>query len=172
MLMLDLCSGLKGASAAMRERGWEVISVDIDPSLEPDVLADVREFHYRGPKPDLIWASPPCTEFSKADKPWPWCHLDHDPDLSIVEACRRIIAESHPRFWVLENVRGAQPWLGKARAHYGPFYLWGNIPFAIPCTLPPRKSRLSSRAKAERARIPYALSLSIALTCEGQKELL
>jgi len=28
---------------------------------------------------------------------------------------------------VLENVKGAQPWVGRARAHFGPFYLWGDV---------------------------------------------
>lgn len=31
-LMLDLCAGLGGASAAMRERGWRVITLDADPA--------------------------------------------------------------------------------------------------------------------------------------------
>ncbi len=28
---------------------------------------------------------------------------------------------------VVENVRGAQPWVGPAKAHYGSFYLWGDV---------------------------------------------
>ena len=35
MLMLDLCCGLGGASRAMRERGWEVVTVDIVPEFNP-----------------------------------------------------------------------------------------------------------------------------------------
>ena len=38
MLMLDLCSGLGGASKAMKERGWDVITVDVNPEFSPDVL--------------------------------------------------------------------------------------------------------------------------------------
>lgn len=33
---------------------------------------------------------------------------------------------------VVENVCGAQPWVGKARGHFGSFYLWGNIPARLP----------------------------------------
>ena len=28
---------------------------------------------------------------------------------------------------VVENVKGAQPWVGPAKAHFGSFYLWGDI---------------------------------------------
>ena len=28
---------------------------------------------------------------------------------------------------VVENVKGAQPWVGRAQAHFGSFYLWGDI---------------------------------------------
>lgn len=72
MLMLDLCCGLGGASKAMKERGWDVITVDIDPEFNPTIVADLRTFHYSGPRPDLVWASPPCTEFSKYSMPESW----------------------------------------------------------------------------------------------------
>jgi len=28
---------------------------------------------------------------------------------------------------VIENVKGAQPWVGRAKAHFGSFYLWGDV---------------------------------------------
>jgi hypothetical protein len=28
---------------------------------------------------------------------------------------------------VVENVKGAQPWVGRAKARYGSFYLWGSV---------------------------------------------
>jgi hypothetical protein len=28
---------------------------------------------------------------------------------------------------VIENVKGAQPWVGPAKAHFGSFYLWGDV---------------------------------------------
>jgi hypothetical protein len=35
----------------------------------------------------------------------------------------------HERYipMVVENVRGAQPWVGRAKANYGSFYLWGDV---------------------------------------------
>ena len=33
---------------------------------------------------------------------------------------------------IVENVRGAQPWVGRARANYGSFYRWGDVPALMP----------------------------------------
>jgi hypothetical protein len=33
---------------------------------------------------------------------------------------------------VQENVCGAQPWVGNAAWHYGPYYLWGDVPALMP----------------------------------------
>jgi hypothetical protein len=35
---------------------------------------------------------------------------------------------------VVENVCGAQKWVGRARWHYGSFYLWGDVPALMPVT--------------------------------------
>jgi len=36
---------------------------------------------------------------------------------------------------VLENVKGAQRWIGPAKWHYGSYYLWGDVPALMPITL-------------------------------------
>jgi len=169
MLMLDLCCGLKGASEAMRRRGWKVITVDIDPSFSPDIIADVRSWSWQGLRPDLVWASPPCAEFSREF--FPWTRTGKSPDLSIVEGCLRIIRECNPRYWIIENTRGGarflNPLLGKPAVIIYPYYLWGHFP-ALPdgkLTFQ-HKELLPSAAKAERARIPYKLSLRVALAIE------
>ena len=64
---------------------------------------------------------------------------------------------------VLENVRAAQGWLGKARAHYGSRYLWGDVPALLPFAERSRKEHLSSTAIAERAEIPFDLARFIAV---------
>ena len=33
---------------------------------------------------------------------------------------------------VVENVKGAQPWVGRAKWHYGAQYLWGDVPALMP----------------------------------------
>lgn len=168
---VDLCCGLGGASAAWKSRGWSVLTVDNDPRFGANVTADVRTYHYSGPRPLLMWASPPCTEFSRESMPW--CRTGRIPDLSIVEGCIRVIQETDPVFWVIENVRGATRWLrpllGKPRSIHGPFYLWGNYP-KFTCSVKPFKERLSSRESAKRAKVPFSLSERMAVACEESIE--
>ena len=33
---------------------------------------------------------------------------------------------------IQENVRGAQPWVGRAQWHLGAYYLWGDVPVLMP----------------------------------------
>ena len=35
---------------------------------------------------------------------------------------------------IVENVCGAQKWVGRAKWHYGSFYLWGDVPALMPFT--------------------------------------
>lgn len=163
--MLDLACGLKCASRAMRERGWRVVTVDIDPRFEPDVVADLREWSWDGERPALVWASPPCDEFARESMPW--SRTGRVPDLSIVRAVERIARECRPDWWILENVRGAQKYLGPARWKRTPVYLWGEFPPIACGPLKPWKERLSSTQAARRAAIPYEISLAVALSIES-----
>ena len=175
MLMLDLCCGLKGASAAMRDRGWQVVTLDIDPRFDPDIVADVREWSWQGEQPDLIWLSDPCTEFSREFMPW--CKTGKAPDLSIVHGGLRAIQAAQPRYWARENVRGSASWvrpfLGEPREIHGPFFLWGNFPpIGRPRLNIRKKESMSSSRASERAKIPYAISEALAVAVESQMVLL
>ncbi len=35
---------------------------------------------------------------------------------------------------IVENVRGAQKWVGRARWHFGSYFLWGDVPALMPIT--------------------------------------
>jgi hypothetical protein len=35
---------------------------------------------------------------------------------------------------VVENVRGAQKWVGRSRCNFGSFHLWGDVPALMPMT--------------------------------------
>lgn len=168
MLILDLFAGLGGASAAFRDRGWEVVTVDNNPRFGCTLTADIATWSYTGTKPDLIWASPPCTEFSR--EAMPWCKTGKPPSLALAEAAKRIIAECRPKWWVVENVRGAvkylAPLFGRFRQSCGPFFLWGEFP-AFACRVKPFKERFSSARRAERAKVPYELSAALAAACES-----
>lgn len=173
LFMLDLCSGLKGASAAMRERGWRVVTVDNEPALQPDIVADVRAWSWDGLTPDLVWASPPCIEFARESMPW--SRTGRQPDMSIVDACFRIVRECKPRYWIIENVRGAIPfWLAKygvPRAIYGPFYLWGFFPSLGNFVLEYRRKESYSSGDKRRGGIPFQLSLAVSCTIEQSRTL-
>jgi site-specific DNA-cytosine methylase len=167
--MLDLFSGLGGASSAMKERGWKVTTLDLEARFNPDIVADIREFSWEGGPLDLIWASPPCEAFSREFMPW--CRTGKDPSMDLVTAAYRVIREADPRFWVIENTRGAVKWfnslLGKPAWIGYPIYLWGIFPPLEKIRLKMGKEKMSSTAAAERAKIPYELSLALAKSIES-----
>ena len=97
--------------------------------------------------------------------PWTRARDPSPPDLSLVEAAVRVIAEIKPRWWVIENVRGAIPFLGRPVKKIGAYCLWGDFPdFDAETTK--CKEALPSWRKQERARVPY--SISLALACEAK----
>lgn len=55
----------------------------------------------------------------------------------LFDACFRIDrgaseAAGHHIPLVVENVKGAQPWVGCAAWHFGSYYLWGDVPALMP----------------------------------------
>jgi hypothetical protein len=50
---------------------------------------------------------------------------------------------------VVENVCGAQKWVGRAAWHYGSYYLWGDVPALMPHTL---KTRLKCKVDCSPQR--------------------
>lgn len=112
MKMIDLFAGIGVASLAA-EKVWGKVEhemVEIDPYCrtilkkhfpKAKIHNDIREYHYTGEPVDLVWGSPPCQAASSAgkrkgtdDSRWLW------PDTF------RVIKETQPKYWVLENVRG------------------------------------------------------------------
>jgi site-specific DNA-cytosine methylase len=66
--LLELFSGTKSVSKAIGSRFDEIVSVDILEKFEPSVVSDIMSWNYKIYPPghfDAIWASPPCTEYSK-----------------------------------------------------------------------------------------------------------
>ena len=67
MKLLDLFSGTKSVTKQAIELGIDVTCLDRD--LEADIKTDIMEWNYREYEPhnfDILWASPPCTEYSIA----------------------------------------------------------------------------------------------------------
>lgn len=166
VVVLDLCSGTGSATESfLVHPNFKVIRVDFDPRFSTvpytrikNVLEWMDWIDELG-HIDLVWASPPCTEFSlaaNAHRPRP-----ENPDMSIVEACLDIIEHLQPRMWILENVRGAIRYfkdkLGDPLQVCGPFYLWGQFPtLDVPYDLD--HSKLDNRDPMLRAMIPWQIS--------------
>jgi len=174
MRMLDLFAGLGGASAAMKDRGWEVITVEINPEFKPDIVEDIKDFHYSGEPVDLIWASPPCTEFSKTSFPPSWYPNLSEPSLDLLQHARRVISEVKPQFWIIENVRGAvkyfSPIMGIPVKVIGSRYLWGEFPIFNAKPAYGKWKLWGSISAPKRSLIPYDLSLNLALAIEHYNE--
>ena len=67
MKLLELFSGTGSVGRPFRENGWDVVSVDLDGRYNPEIQTDIMNWDYtQVPIPDVIWSSPPCTEYSRA----------------------------------------------------------------------------------------------------------
>lgn len=174
LTMLDIFAGRGGASQAMRARGWRVTTLDNDPTFGCDITADVTTWQYDGPPVDLLWLSPPCTEFARESMPW--CRTGIAPDMTLARAAKRLTETIPARYTVIENVRGAAKWFaplfGPPRQIVGPFYLWGYFPrITIKLTMRSKESYPSSRPDL-RAMVPAALSEALAVAIESQHSIL
>ena len=149
-LAIDLFCGLGGWTDGLLSEGWDVIGFDIErhdygTGGYPGqlVLQDILTLHgWQFKNVDLIVASPPCQEYSYMAMPWSLAKAKakayrDNPETqdglnALFNACVRIqreASEAAGRYipMVVENVKGAQPWVGRARAHFGSFYLWGDV---------------------------------------------
>jgi len=181
MRLLDLCSGKEGVSKEFRKAGWDCVTIDINPKFKPDIIADINNLHLEAPGDyHFIWASPQCTDYSKAALPVSWkCNggIRTPPDMRLFLNCYRIIRYLKPRWWVIENVLGAKGYFSLVlrefcahdkdyTCHIGSRYLWGDFP--IFNTSPKHgKWRLSPTPdRAEiRSEIPAGLSKALCLAC-------
>ena len=188
-LMLDLFSGLGGASEAMIEAGeWSVLRYDNNPNLgyvPATTICDLKEFQIKcRHEIELIWASPPCLDFSNAfDAPRPTARRngeEFEADLSLVKRAIEIIEELEPRYWIIENVKGAikdfEPLLGEPRQIIGPFVLWGKFPL-IPMSRDFKHSKADIDKRHSpirsniRAQIPLEISEALLDTLTNQRTL-
>jgi hypothetical protein len=145
---IDLFCGLGGWSEAFIEEGYECIGYDIEAHDYGTggypgtlILRDVRSIHGSEFKDAaVIVASPPCQAYSYRAMPWSRAKALPPPDNTLFNECFRIQREAsaaagHHIPMIVENVRGAQKWVGRAQWHCGSFYLWGDVPALMPMTL-------------------------------------
>jgi len=168
-LAIDLFCGLGGWTDGLIEEGYDVIGFDIERHVYGEhhypaqlVVQDVLTLHGSQFKTaDLIVASPPCQEYSYMAMPWSRAkakaaaiRADHTGTelarlTALFDTCFRIQREACEAAgrhipMVVENVKGAQPWVGRARWNYGSFYLWGDIPALMPPAVKQRKVAMAS----------------------------
>jgi hypothetical protein len=142
---------LHGWAEGLIAAGFHVLGVDIEDMsrklgepLPPEHfslwLQDVPTLHGSQFKDaDLIVGSSPCQEFSYRAMPWKRAKALGPPELgmALFHAQFRIQREASEAAGrhiplVVENVRGAQPWVGRARWNFGSYYLWGDLPALMP----------------------------------------
>ncbi len=158
-LAIDLFCGLGGWAEGLLAEGYEVIGFDIEAHAYGAhrypgrlVIQDVRTLHGSQFKDAaLIVASPPCQEYSYMAMPWKLGRAKAEAirndatgrmlgDLNaLFHECFRIqkeasVAAGRHIPMVVENVRGAQRWVGRARWNFGSYYLWGDVPALMPFT--------------------------------------
>lgn len=156
-LFVDLFCGLGGWAEGGLAAGYDVVGFDNGHTAPyahgakyPGqlVIQDVLTLHgsqFRDAA--LIVASPPCQNYSYLAMPWSRSKDPNNskaakalrkkwetdgPDNRLFDACFRIqreAIEAAGRYipLVVENVRGAQPWVGRAKANFGSFSLWGDV---------------------------------------------
>jgi len=128
MKILELFSGSRSIGKVAEEKGHKVFSVDNTDYPNTNWVGDILDWDYRLNEmnvgeldelwiPDVIWASPPCTDFSVAciGKKWVSGHeyKPRDPNLlgiKILNKTLEIIAfylkENPNLVWYIENPRG------------------------------------------------------------------
>jgi len=104
--LLELFCGTKSVSKAVGHLFAEVINVDIDAKFEPTICSDILSWNYKIYPVghfDVIWASPPCQEYSCLNhaRPNKIPNLEHS-DL-IVKKTIEIIEYFNPINFYIEN---------------------------------------------------------------------
>ena len=119
--VLELFAGSRSFTKVAQNMGYKTYTTDINNFKDIDQVCDIFDFDVNlaikslNGKPDIIWASPPCTTFSIASIGYHWtggkeayipktenCKLG----LKIVEKAISIIKELNPQYYYIENPRG------------------------------------------------------------------
>ena len=114
MKVLELFAGSRSFSKVAEEMGMTTFTSDYKSFDKIDYVCDILDFDVKKIpfKPNIIWASPPCTYFSVASIGHHW-NKDHTPKteqaklgVKIVQKTLDIISFLQPDYFFIENPRG------------------------------------------------------------------
>ena len=153
MRALVLFKGTGSIDKALEAVGFQVQSLDIDPKCNATWTTDIMDWEcpLEPGSIDYIWASPLCTEYSRAltTRPRKMELADR-----LVKRTLEIIERLQPQYWTLENPGSGElknrefmkglPYKDVCYCRYGYPYLkwtrlWGNAPF-VPRPMCTRKN--------------------------------
>jgi len=193
-IMIELFAGSARMAQTFRAAGFETFTVDIeelsrDPERKIDLIADVLSLQEVDlpSNPHVVWASPPCTYYSKArhlsgKEPAfapggrPLTQDAHDAN-RLVQHTLHLIEQLEPNYWFMENPEGylaMQPFMkffmkrSVSYCQYGetwkkPTHIWGKHPIHwIPrkchhVNHPNFATSFARAKKEERALLPQGL---------------
>ena len=143
MKILELFCGTKSFSKEAEGRGHKCFTVDINKKFSPDLCKDIMNIKLEEIPfvPDVIWASPPCTEYSHAKRIG---IRDIKGANKMVKKTLEIIRCFKPKVWIIENPQTGLlkkqifmkniPFVDVSYCKYGMPYrkqtrLWTNLKF-------------------------------------------
>ena len=121
-IILSLCDLTGTWSQPYVDAGYDVRRYDI----QRDPAENILTAEFPGKVYGII-AQPPCTQFAVSGARWWAQKAATQPELlveavALVEACMRIIEDTQPEWWVLENPVGRlRDWIGPCRETFQPW---------------------------------------------------